>query len=613
MSRSPLFQLLLVLVAAILVLPPLAGQVRAKRRERTEPTPIRQPDDPGAVKGTWVVGGTNHQITAGEFYELHQLLQKLEGTAQRTIPEDAVWEFLLSATEARSFGLNVTDGELDILLNRDDPDLYEGVLARWEAEGIPQEKGLEYVRNRRAINKLKDLLLNTDRITTQDAFDFFKKEHLLYKIGYLTFRAADHVDEVMQGDVSDSAIKKYWSENRAVPQRFRSPSKVWAEFVFLDPNTFRGADAATPSRKLTREEALDFFHKNKQMLMAQIPPDKQHLLHFDENTPLEKVVSPFELLRDKIDQMLLLDQVLTTARAEAAAKDADLAAIADKHGLGYKKVEDCDRAFALTELRPFGFNIFTALFNAEVGSVSEGISQQGQIRYFFRLNKKKDSYLPSLDEVKDQVRELFIQSQATELARKDAYALMNAMNAKAAAELADLEKKLSAEAETAAADRIRELGLVRPQDKNREKMLARGRMRRELEQAKRDILPKYLDEALAEKGLKLQETEYFEYKMARAADIQRAKAKTPEEFLQSNFYIRSLKPGQVAPAVIDDNISKCFYIAKLLDVKDPPFESMGPVDAMQARARIAQLRQNAFSRRFRLPELRDRLELVIKN
>ncbi len=613
MSRSPLFQLLLVLAAAILFVPSLLGQVRKERRERTEPTPIRKPDDPTTVKGTWIVGGTRHEITAGEFYELHQLLQKLEGTAQRTIPEDAVWEFLLSAAEAQSFGLNVTEGELDSLLNRDDPDLYEGVLARWEAEGISKEKGIDYVRKRQAINKLKNLLLNTDRITTQDAFDFFKKEHLLYKIGYLAFRAADHIEEVKQGDISDSAIKKYWSENRAVPQRFRSPSKVWAEFVFLDPNTFQKAKVGTEPRKLTREEALDFFHKNKQMLMAQIPPDKQHLLHFDENTPLEKVVSPFELLRDKIDQMLMLDQVLTTARKEADEKGADLAAIAAKYGLGYKKVEDCDRAFALTELRPFGFNIFTALFNAEVGSLSEGILQQGQIRYFFRLNKKKDSYLPSLDEVKDQVREMFITSKATELARKEAYGLMNAMNVKAAAELAEQEKRLTAEAEAAAADRIRELGLTRPQDKNREKMLARGRMRRELEQAKRDILPKYLDEAMAEKGLKLQETDYFEYQMARAADIQRAQAKTAEEFLQSNFYIRSLKPGQVAPAVIDDNISKCFYIAKLLDVKDPPFESMGPVDAMQARARIAQLAQNAFSRRFRLPELRDRLALVIKN
>ena len=72
-------------------------------------------------------------MTAGEFFELHDIMVKLEGSARQGITEQAVWELFLICEEADAYGLAVSDAEVDDALRKDQPDVYEGVLSRWKA------------------------------------------------------------------------------------------------------------------------------------------------------------------------------------------------------------------------------------------------------------------------------------------------------------------------------------------------------------------------------------------------------------------------------------------------------------------------------------------------
>ncbi|MCA9321653.1 MAG: hypothetical protein KDB53_13010 [Planctomycetes bacterium] len=609
-------------LAAALMVALLSGATLSQVPDRAEadrpnpkrPEPLVAPQDPAQVKGSWLGGGTRQTITAGEFHSAHVLLQKMEGSSQRAVTEEEVWEYVLAAAEAEDFGLAVTQGELDAILERNDPDIFEGTLARWESQGISVEEGIEYTRRNAAIGKLRDFFANTSRITTRDAFDLFKTAHLLYKVEYLKFAAEDFAKEIEAQGLDEDTLRTFWNENRAVPQRFRTPNEVSAEFIYLDPAQMDADDVAAlgGNRKIDRQEAIDYFHANRAALLAQVPPSQQHLLHFDGTTPLEQVKSPFELLEDTIKKTLVLDRVLQKAYAEAKEGKPDFKAIADKHHLAYLKVENCDRAASLTELRSFGFNVFANLFNTEPGAIAPEIQSQQQVRYFFRLNDRKDSVVPEFDDVKDEVRKVYLEMQGTDRARGAAREILDALGAKVQEDLGNLEERLLVEANEEANRRIEELGLTRPADQNRERLRSRGQVRQKIEEAKRAAMPKHYRAWVEATHPKLQVTDYFEFQNVRNdAAMQGGGPRGAEEFLKTNFYIRSLNPGEVAPVMLEDHVEKAFYIAALVDRKDPPLEMMGPVDLMQARAQLAQVREHELARQFRYPGLRERLDLQL--
>ncbi|MEE9392075.1 MAG: hypothetical protein V3W41_06190 [Planctomycetota bacterium] len=595
------------------------AQARGNPGKQGEPAyrRIRQPLDPNEVVGSWQVGAVQHTLTAKEYYDEHVRLAKMKGSVQRAVSKRQVWEHILLQSEADGYGIVVTDAEVDAKLAKDDPDIHEGLLLRWKNQKISEAEGSAYTKAKLKIRKLKDMVLNSTRVTTQDAFDQFKTERLLYQFEYLRFAAEDYNDLVDMDKVDDLALRTYWTDNRMIQAQYRRPASVSAEFVYLDPSAITVADAKkmAPNKEVTRGEALKYFWQNRAVLMRSFPPDKRHLLKLDENTPLDKIVSPFSILEETIKKKLLVAELLDRAYAEAKAAGGphDLATIAAKYKLGYKKVAKMPRSKSVAELRRFGFNIFNTLNAAEEKAYSAKVLAEGPITYFFFLHAKAQSSLPKFDEIKTELRGKYQSMQTTSIARDRARKAMSDLNLAVKEELASLKKELEAQAAIDAENRANELGLTKPQDRRRETVHAQTKARRKLEEEKRKVLPKHFRAWVKEANLKLHKTPYFKFEAQRRdrtgmADVEESRLL----FLRSSYYVRSLSTGDVTAILLEDPRTQSFFIGQLIDKKDPELSTMAPIDLMEARARLAQLEGSRFGRRWRYPDTERRLALKVR-
>lgn len=602
----PAFRRSLETAVLFLLLSSLTGLCMAQQTRSGEP---QMPANPDAIKATWMIGETPHSLTQGEFHKWHTLLTRLEGSANRGVNENRVWEFLLSVSEADALGMVVTEEEVDGLVSQDDPDLYEGILARWSAVGVTPEDGRRHAAAQQKINRMKDLLLNNMRITTEDAFDVFKERHMSYKVQYVLFAAEDVVAQ-FETELDESKLKRFWSEDRAIQNEFRTKNTVSAEIVFLDPSSSVASTPAASNKTVSRAEALRYFQVNKDSLKKQIPPEKQHLLALSSSTELEDVVTPFSLLEDTIKQKLLHGAVLEQALAAAQEEGADLKAVAAKLGLGFEKVDSLDRASAIRRLTRFGYQAFTFISGGEVGEVCPDVQTEKGITWFFRLNDKQPSKLPSFEEIKPKLRKRYLERMATQLCRKKGQDFIGYMRAQVSEEVAGLEKEIEKRAEEETNRRVQELGLTKPQDIARERMRARSTIRQEIEAKKRELMPKHFDAYAKDQGLRLKETDFFEFNPYRVDRTQISDiAESRMAFLTTNYYLRSLTVGQVTSVLLEDPHTSSFLVCKIIDRKDPSYDAMGPVEYTQAMAQLRQTNENQFLQRFRFVNISKRVNL----
>ena len=456
------------------------------------------------------------------------------------------------------------------------------------------------------------------RVTTADAFNNFKAKRLEFRLQYLRFAASDYMAKVTEGGLDDARLKAFWNENRVFRQEFQSPATVSAEVLSLNPKTYSLDEAKklTGGREVTREQALAYFRKNQATLKAQVPPDKRHLLVITDDTKLEDIVSPFDLLEETIKKTLLLQQSIRVAHEKAKGGVQDLKSLSESYRLGYRNLDTLDRPKAMMALRDLGFAAFSSINEAPKAEVSE-IKEEAGLIYFFRVNDRQASRLPEFDEIRQLVRERYIMSRGTDMARKEAQALISFMNTKVNEEVEAYRKERQTEANAEVDKRIAEQALTDNQRINRERQRAMGNVRREVEERKRSLYPKHFDAYIADKGLKTATTDYFEFQPYRPENFQDRSAapvvpKEKDAFLRSNYYVKSLEVGQVTPILLEDPVSKAFFIAKLIDKRDPAIETMGPVDFNKSLTEVRQNEENQFSHRWRYPSIAGRLQLRVE-
>ena len=608
---------------ALLLLLVIEAGVAAQKRETGQPPQnpqqapqIEKPADPAAVKGSFTIAGRAQSVTAGEFYDAHLLLNRIEGTAQQGVTRERVWEHLLLAREAEALGIVVTDADVDQALQKEDSDLYDGIVRRWKQAGVDEAQGRAYTRVEKTIERMKDLWLNNLRFTTKDVFDLFKRTHYRYKLEYVRFAIEDFAVEVPRDQVDEATLRTFYNDNKIIQSQFRTPNTISAEFIYLDMNAVEGQQESVAKREITREEALEYFQKNKDQLLSRVPPDKQHLLVFDKDTPLDKIQSPFALLEETIKKTLLSDEQVRSAHKEAlaAAKTGDLEEVAKKHRLGYQKVVDLDRPQSVQQLARFGFNAFVNLNNAPEGEVCPSIVDERGVRYFFRLNRKVASLLPEFEQIREKILDKYVETQTLDKARKAAAEFVAFLNSRLDEKIVPLQEKLMAEADEEAKKKIAEQGMTREEDKNRVVSSERAKIRQKIEDEKRKLRPALFDAYVAEKKLKMSATDYFELQPMRT---DRASIKDIEEnrnvFLKTNYYLQSLQPGDVTPVYLEDPQTKCFFFVRLADKAEPEMSTMSAGDYHQNLAQLRQQKEAEFLQRYRYGMIALRTGLQVKN
>lgn len=609
--RAPVLALLIGLLAAC----PLVAQ-RAPQSGGAPWKRIPAPQDRSAVKGTWTHGDQSTSITAGDYYDLHVLMTKLDASVRRAVPDRLVWTHIALASEARAYGLLVTDQEVNRSLEAEDEEIYDALVARWRRQGVDPAAARALQREKLLIAKLKDLFLNNQRVGTKQAFDAFKRDRLQYKLAFARFAADDFVAELKTQPLDDLALQKYWTDNNMVRNRFRKRATLSADIIYLDRDRLSMDQAIRLSGgdAVTREQALAYFLANKTELMRSFPADKRHLIEIGENTRLEDIVSPFSVLEETIKKRLLVEGVLDRAYAEVKANgtSADLAKIAEKYELGSLSVVDLGQAGAATQLRAFGFNAWTTMNQMPANSVSPSIMSERNRSWFCLLRAKTPTRLPKFEEVKDEVRKTYYERTAYNKARDRARLAKSKLDQIVADAIASDKQRLESEAQAEAEGRILERGLSKPAEINREKMKANARARQAVEKLRAAALPKHFDAWVKNEGLTLSETPYFEFNQTRVnRNTIEDEAERRLSFFKTNFYVRNLNIGQVTSILLDDPVTSTLYVAKLVDKKDPALNTMSAVDLMQSRMRETTLAESRFAQRWQFNAIQRRLSLQI--
>lgn len=613
-SNSPF---LFMLLFAAAVLSPLAAQndsdsVQTPQQPATlapqQPAnglkPLQAPDKPDRVKATFTMGGKEVQVTEKQFYDTYLLLKPHEERKDQPLQSQRIVEQILMFSEAMALGLAPTPEEIAELSPLRPGALFaDSMRERFAAMGITEADYHEYLRQARAIERLKNLSSNDVRVRSPQAYELWKAENHLFRITGVEFPAAAIEKELAAKGTSEEELRKFWAENSNAQNKYRRPTTVTAEVLSFDPANLSAAQTAAlaSGRKASREESLAYFKKHKERLLQQIPSGERPKLYPapGQLPKLENIVTPFDLLVPIIERELVLGDPLGAAfeDARAAGTAADLKALAEKHGLHYARIESADNAALAQQFPAGGHQLFADLFNAAPGTLSSSVAWQANSQYFWRAIDRAVSALPSFEEVRKDLVKDWAHETAVIEAQKRCTAFEESLRQSVAAELAPEEARLDREAIEAATREIQAL----PPDQKQQADMIRQKHTIFSENKKRSLaaarMAKNFEASAAKAGLPLIEMEPFAFEMVH---IDRSALTNPEDlrrtFLKSSFLIRGMETGQVS-TILTDVVMGSHFIVKLLGREEPAFESMPATEFGQRMSGLE--RQEVYSALYR--------------
>ncbi|MAG56311.1 MAG: hypothetical protein CMJ83_08480 [Planctomycetes bacterium] len=562
--------------------------------------PIQKPTDPNKVRGSYTVAGETKTLIEGDFYAAYLCLKPHEEKPNRPLQPQRILEHVLLFAEATSMGFALDDTEKDLVNPIKTNKQFESMLRkRLEQQGISEEQYVRYIAETRAIQRMKNWYANSVRVRSSEVYDLWKRDNFLYRVAYLDFSAADLIPKLKEKPPTPEQLEQFWSTNPQVQNKYRNPTSVTADLVIFDPTSVTEEEIARlkGSRKIERAEALEHFIANRDRLVKQIPSDKRPQLYprKDKKVSIEKLVTPFMLLRSQIDREILVGDRISTAFKAAATttNSADIEALAKTNKLQHIRLKKASRQEVATEHAKLGPTLFTDLFNATPGALGTEVRFFGPLQFFWRLEDKSVSSLPPFDDVADKITDDWYEFEAYHRSQASAKAFLEKVDAKVREQTKERETALDAQAVIDGENEIRSSGTK----DERQKEAIRQKHRTLADHGKRklrsEIMPEHFDSVVAAEGLKLKEVGPFSFSFAQRNRTEISDpTKRAEAFLTSSYQIKALGPGFVSP-ILSDIVSRTHYIAKVLTKQEPPFESMSTVDYHQRK--MAAERQAMFT------------------
>lgn len=557
----------------------------ARRPGAVQVPRIEAPANPARVKGTFTVGTGERTLTDGDFYQAYLLLRPHEERPDRPLAENTVLVHILLAAEAEALGFAPADEEMDAMNPlKTNPAMAENLLRRWELQGIDEAKYLAYIRQTTAIARMKDAFASMAVVNSEAIYENWKKDNLLHRIAYVEFAAADEERQLRAKTPTDEDLRRFWESSPVAQNLYRIPTSVTVDMVVFDPASLDKDELAQlrRARPISDKEALAYFNKDAKRFTAMVPSEKRHLLHPSQKLPLDQIVTPFELVRDRVEEEILLGDRISRAFEQVKAADqitGDLMKkAAQQHGLRFHRAEAMTREECATKLEQFGPNLFNQIFNTEPGALCGSIVFEGPLKFFWRLDEKNVSTLPAFEAVRDKLIETYIRETAYSNAWEAAKGFIARMEERLAAEVKPEEDEIDRKAALKAAEDAARAGAREPRElanyQNQHRALADNEKR----MLRASRAPKYFDSLVASEGLALKEFGPFTFRFEGIDRQTLASDDQLRSFFESSFQIKSLEPGSVTLAPLSDATTRAHYIVKVVDREEPPFEMMPVAD-----------------------------------
>ncbi|MGH6692081.1 MAG: peptidylprolyl isomerase, partial [Gammaproteobacteria bacterium] len=344
-------------------------------------------------------------------------------------------------------------------------DKFRAALTDWISLADEELRHEYRMRNEKV--KLQMVALTADRFRDQvsvsdaDVASYFESHTAEYRVGErrkVKFLLIDQEQVRQKTTVTPNDVETYYNDNI---QEFQSPEQIRASHILLntggkdEPAVLKqaqgllqqvksGADFAELAEKFSEDEGskanggdLDYFGRGRMVpefetaafalesgQVSDIVKTQYgfHIIKVVDKKPA--VTQTFDEVRPQIEDQLKsqrADEQLAARAAELASRledPDDLDAVARDAGLSVTESEFFGRDDPVPGLG-VAPQVAAAAFQLERGQISQSIaSARGPV--FVTVSDTRDPYVPTLDQVRDRVRDDLIRSRATELSRQRA-------------------------------------------------------------------------------------------------------------------------------------------------------------------------------------------------
>lgn len=557
---------------------------------------IQEPEDPSQVRGSFELGGTRRVVTEGEFYNTYLLLKPHLEQPNRPLQAMQVLEHILLYAEAEAMGLAPTEAEIARMNPaKMNPTFADQMRMRWKQQGITEEEFERYLKETRAIARLRSWFTNALRVTSQQVFNLWKNDNYLYGVNAVIFRG----DANDGREPTEEELRDFWTTNSAVQEQYRTPTTITAQLMVFDPSRVTEAEIARlrAEQKIERKDALAYFQANRERLMAQIPSSERPKLYppAGERVAVEELVTPFQLLEPIIERELLIgDRIAKAFKEVGRAADSDAwKATANALGLDFRKVDGLTRDEFVRDHNDLGTDLWATLYGAAEGQAAEAVAFHGNLRYFWRMENRVDASLPNFDEVKDDLLPHWKRESAWQAALEMGNRFTGTLDAMADQDLAEEFAQVDASVKERAEADIKARNIT----DERAKQATYQRFQTFAENQKRakraEVRGRHFEAAAEKLGLTIEPFGPFAFDVTRldGADAIDVTKEQIEDFLASSYQFRTLQVGQVTQ-LMTDSVLRCHAVCQVTSREEPDFEDMPAIEFHQKR--VALERQVAY-------------------
>lgn len=372
----------------------------------------RRPTDAGTIFGKKV----SFDEYINTFKEVDQQNKRMYGDSYSEFAkflnlEEQTWDKLTLLYEAKRRSIKVSDGELSEEVSKlpafqkdgkFSPDTYRRILGD-RARAFEEE-----LRRSLIISKLSEEVMNGVTVSEEDLALEYKKENEKARISYALFAFDKFKDEVKVGE---SELESYYNSHE---QALKKPEEVNIEFI-----------------------PIEFAREELGIVLVEDDIKKYYDSHLEEfalpDTPVvtpevekkEKLSKPLDEVREDIKNRLagMRGRKLAKEKSKkmyySLLEDKTFDDVSKEYNLTVGETGFFSREKPAIPVIGFSYEILKAAFELAPGDFSEPL-QSSNGYYIIRLKERKESYIPKLEEVREEIEKKVSEDKAKELARSNA-------------------------------------------------------------------------------------------------------------------------------------------------------------------------------------------------
>ncbi len=324
------------------------------------------------------------------------------------------WDRLILLEEAKRRRITVSNEEVvekikQIPLFKEgdkfDPKRYKLIITRYfktEPRSFEEE-----MRKNMQISKLYEEIVKDVFISDEELERLYKEENEQIKVSYTLIASQDFKDEVK---VDESKLRKFYENNKTL---FKVPLQVNVEYL---PIT---VELTKDEVEVTDEELKAFYEDNKEHFKIE-----NQNINNKETENAKSEYKDFAEVKDNIKRILINEKSKDKALDIAVEikqmidKGDDFNKIAKKYSISVKESGFFSKTQSIPDIG-WSYEFVNTAFNLKINEISDIIELPNGY-YILKLKDKKEPHIPEYNQVKQKVKEAYINKQSQILAKEKA-------------------------------------------------------------------------------------------------------------------------------------------------------------------------------------------------